>query len=285
MYSSYRTDMAAEAYQLRSHESAGLSSLPGVRAAEEKLYGLDVSAVEILDAAGAGALGKGVGKYYTLTLPAQFDRGSPDFISSVKASCALLRRCLCSRPSSVLVAALGNPDITPDALGSLAASSLLVTRHLIQSSPRQFSPFASVSVCRTGVLGTSGIESAAHISLLCRELHPDAVIVIDALAGCDADRLCRTVQFTDAGIAPGSGVGNNRQELNHSVLGVPVVAVGMPTVMDAGLFGADALKGMFVTPRSIDSVVRRAAKVIAYSLNMALHDGLTVEDMDVLVCD
>ena len=182
----------------------------------------------------------------------------------------------------MLVAALGNPDITPDALGSLAAGSILVTRHLKKSGSPGFEGFFSLALCRPGVLGTSGIETASQVSVLCRELAPSFVIAIDALAGTEADRLGRAVQVSDAGISPGSGVGNDRQELSKNSLGVPVVSIGVPTVIDAGLFGGDALSGMFVTPRSIDSLVRSGARVIGYAVNMAVHH-LSIADIDALV--
>ena len=184
---------------------------------------------------------------------------------------------------TVLAAALGNPDITPDALGPLAAESILVTRHLKEQQPEDFAAFCSLALCRPGVLGTSGMESALQVKTLCAALQPDLVLVIDALAGAEADHLCRTLQITDSGIAPGSGVGNNRPAFSRESLGIPVVAVGMPTVVDAGLFGGENLAGMFVTPRSIDSLVRAAGRVIGYAVDLALHRGLTVEDVDALL--
>ena len=181
------------------------------------------------------------------------------------------------------MAALGNPDITPDALGSLAASNIIVTRHLKQQIPADFAAFSSLALSRPGVLGTSGIESAQQIKLLCSRLSPDLVIVIDALAGADLDRLCRCVQVSSAGISPGSGVGNDRQSLSAETLGVPVVAIGIPTVIDAGVFGEESLSGLFVTPRSIDTLVRSGARVIAYGINLAVHQGLGIGDIDMLV--
>lgn len=277
----FRTDMASEAHRLWKESADKVSSLRGVKAEEETIENLTVMAVEILDEEGARALQKPCGLYYTLELPAHFERGAEEFGSAVKAAAELVRRCIHGQAENILVAALGNPDITPDALGNLAASYLLVTRHLKQLSPNEFPYFASLALCRTGVLGTSGIESAAHIATLCEKIKPDLVIVIDALAGADSERLCRTVQFTNAGLAPGSGVGNDRQTLNEEQLGVPVVAIGMPTVIDAQFFGGPA--GMFVTPRSIDTAVRAAGRVIAYGVNLAVHREISIEDIDALV--
>ena len=119
--------------------------------------------------------------------------------------------------------------------------------------------------------------------MLCSRLKPDLVIVIDALAGADLDRLCRCVQISTAGLSPGSGVGNDRQELSLQTLGVPVIAIGIPTVIDAGNLGEGGLSGLFVTPRNIDSQVRCGARMIAYGINLAVHPGLGVADIHLLV--
>ena len=277
-----RTDMASELHRRLCGESS-VTELPGVRATEEQVSGFSVTTVEILDNRGEQALGKPVGRYITMELPSRIS----DRFSEAAATLAdLIRRCTGPGPLAqrVLLAALGNPDITPDAVGPLAAGHLLVTRHLKQSSAGAFSAFRSTTLCRPGVLGTSGMESAQQIQALCRTFHPDMVIAIDALAGADLERLCRSVQICNTGIAPGSGVGNSREALDQETLGVPVLAIGVPTVVDAAAFSADpALKGMFVTPRSIDSLVRGCAKLIGYGINLALHDGLQVEEIEMLL--
>lgn len=277
-----RTDIATESFRQLDGSAEALTEKQGVIAAHERLHGLEVMAVDILNETGARTLGKPVGKYFTLDLPQRFERGAEQFDAAAKAVGDLICRC-CQSHENVLVAALGNPDITPDALGSLAAAGILVTRHLKQQAPAEFAAFSSLALCRPGVLGTSGMESAQQVKLLCNQLHPDLVIVIDALAGTDPDRLCRCVQISTAGISPGSGVGNDRQELSLHTLGVPVVAIGIPTVIDAGLLGEDKLSGLFVTPRSIDTQVRAGARVIAYGINLAVHQGLDIRDIDMLV--
>lgn len=277
-----RTDIATESFRQLDGSAEALTEKQGVIAAHEWLHGLEVMAVDILNETGARTLGKPVGKYFTLDLPQRFERGAEQFEAAAKAVGDLICRC-CQSHENVLVAALGNPDITPDALGSLAAAGILVTRHLKQQAPAEFDAFSSLALCRPGVLGTSGIESAQQVKLLCNQLYPDLVIVIDALAGADPDRLCRCVQISTAGISPGSGVGNDRQELSLHTLGAPVVAIGIPTVIDAGLLGEDRLSGLFVTPRSIDAQVRAGARVIAYGINLAVHQGLDIRDIDMLV--
>ncbi len=284
MYTNARTDLASEAHRLwRQNEKSG-KELQGVKVREEILDGVSVCSVEITDARGEQALGKSIGKYYTMELEKHFDRGSEFFPSAASVLAELLCRCIGKGKNSFLIAALGNPDITPDALGSIAASNIIVTRHLKAHSPEDFKVFSNTALCRTGVLGTTGIESAVQIKNLCQSIKPDCVIAIDALAGADASRLCSTIQISSSGIAPGSGVGNNREALSSKNLDIPVVAVGMPTVIDASFLSeTQELSSMFVTPRGIDCLVRSAGRLIGYGINLALHRGLTVADVDMLI--
>jgi spore protease len=278
-----RTDLAEEAHRQHRSQSGNPAALSGVRVEKEQLFGLPVTTVEIGSKEGERALGKARGRYYHLRLPAVFPSRGEAFEDAVRALAALIRRCLPSpAPRSALVAALGNPDVTPDALGPLCAESVLVTRHL-QKDP-MFQRFTPVSLCRTGVLGTSGMESAFQIQTLSRALQPDCVLAVDALAGLDPEELCRCVQVCDAGIAPGSGVGNNREMLSRETLGIPVLALGVPTVIDAAsLSEGDGLSSLFVTPRWIDSAVRQYARLLGYAINAALQPGLAVADMDLLL--
>ena len=280
-----RTDLASEAHSqlLQKPEIAG--EIRGVRAGSGQLHMLPFCAVQVLDDEGAALLKKPVGQYYTLTLPSSLPRADTLFSDAAEAVADLIRRCLPEQFSSgVLLAALGNPDITPDALGSLAASNLLVTRHLKERECASFSAFVSTSLFRTGVLGTTGVESAVQLRAFCDCLRPACVIAIDALAGCELEGLCRSVQVCDTGIAPGSGVGNDREALTRESLGVPVIAVGVPTVMDgSALLQEERLGDCFITPRFIDSAVRTAARVIAYGINLALHPGISVSDIDLLI--
>lgn len=282
MASPIRTDMADESCRLWQRAN-GAARLPGVRAEEQELLGLPVTAVEISDDDSAAALGRAKGKFFTLTLPKHFSRGAEQFDSCARACAELIWRCLPGAPERILVAALGNPDITPDALGSLVAGSVIVTWHLKQSEPESFRGFASLALCRPGVLGTAGVESARQVAALCEELKPELVIAVDALAGSEPERLCRTLQISDSGISPGSGVGNDRRELSRASLGVPVISVGVPTVIDAASLGRDGVDDMFVTPRSIDSVVRNAARIIGYGIDLAVHRGISMGDIDMLV--
>lgn len=267
----YRTDLAAEDIP---QEGGGL---PGVHSEAFDRGGFHVARVEVLDERGASVLCKPIGSYITMDMETFFRRKENSFAAAAELLAELLRGVLpLSTEDSVLVAALGNPAITPDAVGPETAALTLATRHLRQVLPEEAPAFRSVSVFRTGVLGTTGIESAEAIRALCRALEPDAVVVVDALASRSTEKLCRTVQIADSGIVPGSGVGNDRAELSRRVLGVPVTAIGVPTVVDAG-------DGLIVTPRDIDRCVRDAGRLIAYALNLALHPSLTIADVDMFV--
>jgi len=211
-------------------------------------------------------------------------RGSDYFFRASNLLSQLILRCApFDKYRSFLIAALGNEDITPDALGSSTASHIIVTRHLKDKFPDEFSGLSQTMLCRPGVLGTSGIESARQISMLCRELKPDCVIAVDALAGADISRLCSSVQICNTGISPGSGVGNDREDLSRESLGVPVIAIGVPTVIDAGFVSDEpGLDKMFVTPRDIDSLIKNLGLLLAYGINLSLHPGISFADIELL---
>lgn len=278
--SNVRTDLASEVVQRPEN-----ASLAGLELNEEHICGCRVTAVKINGGEASKALCKPIGNYLTLELDEYIRRRENSFSDAANALSQLMRRFAeIQNAQSFLVACLGNRAITPDAVGPEVSDSLIVTRHLKQSLPQEFAALSSVAVLRTGVLGTTGIESAQSLKALCGLVQPDCVIAVDALASGELDRLCRNVQICDSGIAPGSGVGNDRAELNRESLGVPVIAVGVPTVIDAAAFCADeSAAGLFVTPRNIDELVRSVSKLVAYGLNLALHPGLSIADVDMLV--
>ena len=277
-----RTDLADESHRLWQAREGDSVDLEGVAVREETLRGFSVTAVTILNDTGARSLGKAPGRYFRLDLPETLLSFDPAFEQAVFALAELIRRCLPAPPRLALIAVLGNPDVTPDALGPLCAEAVLVTRHLTYEST--FHTLRPTALCRTGVLGTTGMESAFQIQSLCAALKPDCVLAVDALAGTEAEALCRCVQVCDSGIAPGSGVGNDRQALSLDSLGVPVVALGVPTVIDAAALAPEAgLSSFFVTPRYIDSAVRRCARLLGYAINAALQDGLSLADMRLLL--
>lgn len=278
--SNVRTDLASEVVQRPEN-----ASLAGLELNEEHICGCRVTAVKINGGEASKVLCKPIGNYLTLELDEYIRRRENSFSDAANALSQLMRRFAeIQNAQSFLVACLGNRAITPDAVGPEVSDSLIVTRHLKQSLPQEFAALSSVAVLRTGVLGTTGIESAQSLKALCGLVQPDCVIAVDALASGELDRLCRNVQICDSGIAPGSGVGNDRAELNRESLGVPVIAVGVPTVIDAAAFCADeSAAELFVTPRNIDELVRSVSKLVAYGLNLALHPGLSIADVDMLV--
>lgn len=287
-----RTDLASEAADLWRESAGEKSALPGVRAWQDERGGLRRDVIEVLDEEGEKALGKPRGRYVTLYIDDLSRRGDGSFRRCCETLAEELRTALALwDDESVLLAALGNPDITPDALGALTAEHVPATRHLKEAGDPAFDFFRSVSVFRSGVLGTTGLESAALVKAVSELSRCDRILAVDALCARSTDKLCRVVQISDAGIVPGSGVGNARSELSRATLGRGVVAVGVPTVVDAATLCADltgrepeeAQRGLFVTPRDIDSRVRDAARLIGYAVDLALHPGLTVEDVDALL--
>ena len=278
MTAAFRTDLAAE-----MRENLGGGELEGVRAASYELRGFTVERVDILDERGSEKLCKPIGSYVTLSARALAERSRDSFADGAEALASLLRELLPERGALTLVAGLGNAAMTPDAVGPLAAEYVLATRHLKRAMPADFAGLSPVCALRPGVLGSTGIESAETLRAVCAEVRPAQVIAVDALAAASLDRLCSTVQLSNAGIVPGSGVGNDRAAVSRETLGVPVLAVGVPTVVDAAAFSDDeAARGMFVTPRDIDGAVRSLAKLIGYAVNLALHEGLTISDIDLL---
>lgn len=276
--------MASEAERSFSSGAKTLTALPGVEARETSEDGFALFEVQITGDEGARRLGKPKGRYMTLELERFYSRGDERFDRAALLLARLIRDFLGFAPRSALFVGLGNEDVTPDALGPQAARFVFPTRHLKRGGNALFADYAEVSVCVPGVLGTSGVESARQIAALCREIRPDCVLVADALAGSDAGRLCRTVQLADSGIAPGSGVGNDREQLSRETLGCPVLALGVPTVIDAASFDErEELRGLFVTPRDIDATVRGAGRLIGYAVDLALHRRLSLDELSALV--
>lgn len=293
-----RTDLALEARELWQESAEKTTKLAGVKAGKYRREGYPVTRVDILDVHGAKTLDKPMGVYLTLDLTSYWQRKEDYFARAVRALGAELKTLL-PEDGAALVIGLGNRAMTPDAVGPLTMESVLITRHLMAAMPRQFGGFRPVSAFSTGVLGTTGVESAEAVRGLVGEVKPDFVIVIDALASRRTGRVCATVQLSDSGIVPGSGVGNHRAALNRETLGVPVFSVGIPTVVDAATLAADLLEEsgvtefdekklrsrkqpLTVTPRDIDAQVRELSRVLGYGVNWALQE-LEIEDMAALL--
>ena len=294
MLQNRRTDLALEAQELWQESAGEQTQLKGVQARDSQREGYAVTTVRILDQEGAQALGKPAGTYVTLTVDGLARREEDAFGRAVRAVAAELTQLLAGLEGPVLVACLGNRAVTPDAVGPKVHDHLLITRHLVDQAPEHFGAFRPVASVAAGVLGTTGVESGELVGALTGRLKPVCIIAVDALASRSLDRLCRTIQLADTGIAPGSGVGNHRHALDRESLGVPVIAIGVPTVVDGATLAADLLgtadlpplgrEGeMLVTPKDIDSQVNDLAKVIGYGSTLALQPGLTLEDMELLM--
>ena len=295
MSSPIRTDLALEARELWQQSAGQTTKLEGVRAREGERFGLPVTVVEVLDERGEKALGKGRGTYVTVELFGLARREKAVFARSVRAVAEQLRGLLgeLKGDDCVLVAGLGNRAIAPDCIGPEVCRHTLATRHLLEQLPEQFAGFRPVAVLAPGVLGTTGMESGETVKAVCAALRPARVVVVDALACRGVERLCSTVQLTDAGIAPGSGVGNRRAALDWESLGIPVAAIGVPTVIDGATLVADLTgqavpegapgRELLVTPRDIDSRAADIAKVIGYAIDLALHPGVELEELELLL--
>ena len=297
----WRTDLALEAAQLWRESTGEAAELPGVESAEGLREGYPVTTVRIQDGRGEQALGKPAGTYITLELDGLARRESDAFGRAARALAAELAPLLPRDPRApALVVGLGNRAITPDNIGPKAADHTMVTRHLVEQVPEHFGAFRPVAALAAGVLGTTGVESGQLVRAVAERIRPACVLCVDALAARSVRRVCRTVQVADTGITPGSGVGNAREALNAQTLGVPVIAIGVPTVVDAATLTRDVLAqagreelephalgeaggGLIVTPRDIDTQVHDLAKVIGYGINLALHPGLTIQDVELFL--
>lgn len=287
-----RTDLAAERLDLAKIYHGKGRGVNGVSHFRKTIHGIGVHTMTVETDEAAAVLCKPIGSYYTISLDKLHKRCDDGFTDTAFCIAEILRSML-PTGNRYLIICLGNRRITPDGVGPLCAEHLMVTRHLKNVMPDDFAAFAEVSVVTPGVLGTTGIESAQLAKGAADAVRPDGVIVIDSLAACNTQRLCRTIQICNTGIEPGSGVGNRRFALNRETLGIPVISIGIPTVVDAETFVSDLLQddtdlqgrgeGMFITPREIDTLVSDGAKLIAYGINFALHRGITLEDIDMFI--
>ena len=288
----FRTDLAVEA--IENHKTA--AALPHVRQSDRMLDGFAVHEVRILSEDAAREIGKPQGRYLTLELDALIRREEDAFPRACKALSTLLRELL-PHPNDgpVLIAGLGNRMITPDAIGPQTADHVIATRHLVAQSPAIFADWRPVSALAPGVLGQTGVETGEVICGVLDRVRPAAVIAVDALAAGRLSRLLRTVQLADTGITPGAGVGNARAALNKETLGVPVIAVGVPTVVDGATLAHeissqlgqpacealdDLSQPVMITTRDIDREVADISRMIGYAVNMVLHPHLSVADID-----
>ncbi len=281
----------------------------GIECKESFCGSMPIEQVRILNQKGEELSGKPCGTYLTLNTGKIWLDDREIFREKVLHFAELFTQLLKQKTKvagSVLVAGLGNQNITADAIGPVAVKHLVVTRHIRKERPLIFEDLGLSDVCAItpGVLGQTGIESADVIRSVVKSIEPELVIAIDALASRDPGRLVTTIQLCDTGIRPGSGVGNQRPALTQEELGVPVIAVGVPTVVDAATLAADAIRrfsgkredaenvrkewsksdlNFFVTPKETDQIIRVMGSFIGYGITLALNRDLSYEDMLSLV--
>lgn len=291
MKQSIRTDLALECLNHFQNTDGQGREVEGVIYHRKTIQGISVHSMEILTEDASNNLCKPIGSYYTISLNKIIKRCDESFLNGVTCISEVLRSIL-PHGNKYLIACLGNPQITPDAIGPLSSRYLMVTRHLKAYMPDTFSDFSEVSLVSPGVLGTTGIESASLIKGAVDAVKPDVVLVVDALAAKDVSSLGAAIQISNTGIEPGSGVGNRRYALNTETLGVPVISIGVPTIVDLSTLlysishnvsNDTRYDHMFVTPQNIDTLVSDSAKLIAYGMNFALHPNLSLEDVDLFV--
>lgn len=320
MYS-VRTDLAIEAREIYREGAQIEDEVPGVEAQEEGDDEMRVTRVKISSPEGEKAMNKKMGSYITIEIPS-LKENNPEIVE--KATHLLkqeLSMLLGGRENkTALIAGLGNSKITPDSIGPKVVSSLVVTRHLFSNMPEEFcAGLAPVCAIAPGVLGVTGIETGEIIRAVAQNVKPDFIIAVDALASRRMDRVSTTIQIADTGISPGSGVGNKRQELSEETLGVPVIAIGVPMVVDAATIANDTIdcvidalielsdtdkefykilkdidreqkhtliqsvlsdSPLMVTPKEIDAISERVSKILANGINLALHKDITMEEIN-----
>ena len=284
-----RTDLAGEAREIAGEHISGT---------EFKTYsenGLEISRLTVKNQKAKQALGKEIGTYITIELPSLTDNFSETDERLITIGEEIRR--LLPVNGLVLVVGLGNTEITPDSLGPKTSSHILATRHISGEIARAtgLDRLRPVAVMQTGVTGQTGIETGEYIMSVVKRIKPNAVVAIDALASRRLERLGCTLQISDTGISPGAGVGNHRTKINRETIGVPVIAIGVPTVVDVQTLANDLIgnkfdsqtkeqisphgRQMVVIPREIDLLTERASRLIAFALNGALQNEFDLPDL------
>ena len=279
----FRSDMAKEVHDMvmkeYSKEHEGCPD--GIRYTEHG----KVCTVEIFNENGAKLLGKPVGKYVTVNVGKIWETDADNFKKCADTLSGVIKS-MAQTDGCVLTAGLGNEYVTADALGPLAVKHIIATHHIKNADIFVKSGFGDCAALSPGVLSQTGIDATEQIKAAAERVRPCLIIIIDSLAAAGIETLSTSVQITDTGISPGSGVGNDRGELSEKTLGVPVTAIGVPTVIDASALlpdGSDSeykkLKGCYVCPKDSDRSVAELARLIGYSVNRVCHPCLPYDDM------
>lgn len=288
---SVRTDLAIEANEMALaqrfstvQEQENLSQIKGVIIKEKDIDDIKISMVEITPE-GVQEIGKKAGRYLTIEVTGIRDQDSElqQKVEKVFAEefAKFLTGIGISKDASCLVVGLGNWNVTPDALGPIVCENLLVTRHLFELQPQSVEEgYRPVSALAPGVMGLTGIETSDIIFGVVEKTKPDFVIAIDALASRSIERVNSTIQISDTGIHPGSGVGNKRKELSKETLGIPVIAIGVPTVVDAVSITSDTID--FILKhfgKELKEGDRPSRALAPAGMNFGKRKKLTEEDM------
>ena len=294
-----RTDLALEAHEINAQ--AGRED--GIRTEEETIDGFLVTTVHVSEGEGERLAKKKAGTYINVDVGKSWLLASEGFAALVALLAGQLRRLFPSGFSgSALVVGLGNYDITADSIGPKAVEKVVVTRHLRTLNPQLYKSagFGDLCAFAPGVLGQTGMESAEIVHSIVEAVRPALIVAIDAPASRRLARLATTVQLCDTGIYPGAGVSNRRSELSKETLGVPVISIGVPTVVDAATLAYDLLgkdadeqaaaallagdgKDMFVTLKESDVITKQTARLLGFAINRAFHGDMSVEEMEELL--
>ncbi len=290
----FRTDLALERRQNIKE------NIDGITVQTKNIKDSTITNIKVENEDAAKRLFKPIGEYITVEVPALTDNFFYND-EKIRMIASEIKR-LIPKEGLVLIVGIGNTKITPDALGPKAAEYILATRHISNELKRStgLEGLRSAAVLAPGVLGQTGIETTEVIESLSKKLKPSCVILIDALASMEPKRLGCTIQISNTGISPGSGVGNARPLIDETSLGAPVISIGVPTVVDASTLAKSLLNDsdledraeeqvsprgepMMVTPREIDLLIERASKLLGMSINCALHPDFSTEDLFSLV--
>ena len=268
-----RTDLVIEAHEVLLQTSE-LSAIEGVKSAYQTLDGIDISVIDVITPEASEKLGKQQGRYITIEAPGLRDKNSELEERLAEALCLQLQSLLnLSEQATVLVVGLGNWNVTPDSLGPNVVENLYITRHIKALYPEKIGPgFGNVCAIAPGVLGLTGIETSEIIFGIVQRLKPNMVIAIDALAARSMHRLNTTIQVSDTGIYPGSGVGNQRQGITRETLGIPVIAIGGPTVVDAATLTQDVIELMIKAIRKEADVSKNVNQMLSVLNSFAETD-------------
>jgi len=289
-----RTDLALERHQLSKKEKN-----EGIIFSEYYEKNIKVTQIEVENENGEQNLGKPIGKYITLEVT-PFEKNINAIGKETLVIGEMLESLLPKTNKPILIACLGNDSITPDALGPSVAQYIFATRHIEKSLAEKIGlgDIKSVAVICTGVSGKTGIEAKETVKSLARQIDAGAVIAVDALASRHIQRVGATVQISSSGIVPGSGVGNARFAISEKTIGVPVISIGVPTVVDGATLAMDIIEkagqdqtavkneilsqfgeGIFVTPKDIDMIISSASKILAMAINCAIQKSLTPQEI------